>query len=210
MASNPKPYVTPEEYLELEPKAEFKSEYFNGEIFAMGGASPRHVLIVTNLVINLGTQLMGKSCGVFASDLRIKIPVTGLYTYPDVVVLRDKPQYDDKQKDTIINPTVIVEVLSKSTKDYDRGEKFEHYRSIESFTDYVLVAQDKFHVEHFSRQTDGSWLLKETNDIESSVKLGTIACELKLTDIYANYDFVGQEIIEEGNLWASAMQTMKR
>ena len=197
MASNPKTYITPEEYLELERKAEFKSEYFNGEIFAMGGASPRHVLIVTNLVIELGTQLRGKSCGVFSSDLRIKIPATGLFTYPDVVVLCDKPQYDDKQKDTVINPTVIAEVLSKSTKDYDRGEKFESYRSIESFTDYVLVAQDKFHVEHFARQEDGGWLLKETNKLEDSIKIASICCELRLTDMYANYDFVGQENIEE-------------
>jgi Uma2 family endonuclease len=197
MASNPKTFITPEEYLELERKAEFKSEYFNGEIFAMGGASPRHVLIVTNLVVGLGTQLRGKPCGVFSSDLRVKIPATGLYTYPDVVVLCDKPQYDDKQKDTLINPTVIVEVLSKSTKDYDRGEKFEQYRSIESFTEYILAAQDKFHVEHFARQTDGSWLLKETNNIEDSIKLDSIGCELQLADIYANYDFVGQENIEE-------------
>jgi Uma2 family endonuclease len=197
MASNPKTYFTPEEYLEAERKAEFKSEYLNGEIFAMAGASPRHVLIVANLVIEIGIQLKGKSCRVFSSDLHVKIPVTGLYTYPDVIILCEKPQYEDKQKDTVINPTVIIEVLSKSTKDYDRGEKFEHYRSIESFTDYVLVAQDKFHVEHFAKQADGNWLLKETNDIESSIKIDSIDCELTLTDIYANYDFVDQENIAE-------------
>jgi Uma2 family endonuclease len=201
MASNPKTYITPEEYLELERKAEFKSEYLNGEIFAMAGASPRHVLIhvliMDNLVIELGAQLKGKSCRVFSSDLRVKIPVTGLYTYPDVVILCDKPQYDDKQKDTVTNPTVIIEILSKSTKDYDRGEKFEHYRSIESFTDYVLVAQDKFHVEHFAKQADGSWLLKETNNLEDSIKIDSINCGLKLMDIYANYDFVDQENVEE-------------
>jgi Uma2 family endonuclease len=197
MASNPKTYITSEEYLELERKAEFKSEYLNGEIFAMAGASPRHVLIVNNSVIELGALLKGKSCRVFSSDLRVKIPATGLFTYPDVVVLCDKPQYDAKQKDTVTNPTVIVEVLSKSTKNYDRGENFEHYRSIESFTDYVLVAQDKFHVEHFAKQADGSWLLKETNNLEDSIKIDSIDCELKLIDIYANYDFVGQENIEE-------------
>jgi Uma2 family endonuclease len=197
MASNPKTYITPEEYLELERKAEFKSEYLNGEIFAMSGASPRHVLITANIVTTFHIPLRAKRCGVFSSDLRVKIPATGLYTYPDVVVLCDKPQYDDKQKYTVTNPTVIVEVLSKSTKDYDRGEKFENYRSIESFTDYVLVAQDKFHVEHFAKQADGSWLLKETNNLEDSIKIDSIDCGLKLMDIYANYDFVDQENIEE-------------
>lgn len=137
MASKPKTHITPEEYLELERKAEFKSEYFNGEILARTGASPRQVLIRTNIVIELGLQLRGKPCGVFSSDLRVEVPATGIFTYPDVLALCDKPQYDDKQKDTLLSLTGIVEVLSESTKDYDRGEKFEPYRSIESFTDNV-------------------------------------------------------------------------
>jgi Uma2 family endonuclease len=197
MASNPKTFITPEEYLALERKAEFKSEYFNGEIFAMGGASPRHVLITANIVTTLNLQLRGKPCGVFSSDLRVKIPATGLFTYPDVVVLCDKPQYDDKQKDTLLNPTVIVEVLSKSTKDYDRGEKFKHYRSLQSLSDYVVITEYNIHLEHFARQTDGGWLLKETNNIEDSIKLDSIGCQMQLADIYANYDFAGQENIEE-------------
>ena len=197
MASNPQNYITPEEYLELERKAGRKSEYYKGEIFLMAGASPRHVLITSNVVVALGPQLRGKKCGVFFSDLRVKVPATGLYTYPDVLIVCDRPHYDDQQRDTLVNPQVIVEVLSKSTKDYDRGEKFEPYRSIASFTDYVLIAQDKFHVEHYARQSADTWTLKEINNLEDSITLASVDCELRLADIYANNDFVGEETIEE-------------
>lgn len=189
MASNPQSYVTPEEYLEREERADSKSEYFNGEVFAMSGASPRHVLITNNISRELGNQLEGRRCAVMSSDLRVKVSETGLYTYPDVVVLCGKPLLDEKNHHTLLNPQVIVEVLSESTKNYDRAEKFEHYRTIDSFVEYVLVAQDKFHVEHFARQGDGSWVLRETNRLEDSIKLNSIGCELALARLYANYDF---------------------
>jgi Uma2 family endonuclease len=184
MSTHPQKRFTPEEYLALERKTPLKSEYFNGEIFAMGGASPSHVLIVSNIVSDLSRQLKKRPCTVYASDLRVKVAPTGLYTYPDVVVVCGKALFDDDQKDTLLNPTLIVEVLSESTKDYDRGGKFEHYRAVESFKEYVLVAQDKHHVEHFVRQPDRRWLLSETNRIEDTLDLTSIGCRLALAEVY--------------------------
>ena len=184
MSLQPKTYLTPEEYLALERKAEYKSEYLAGEMFAMSGASPRHVLIVTNVVAELRGQLKQRPCTVYSSDLRVKVSPTGLYTYPDVVVVCDQPQFADEQRDTLLNPTLIVEVLSESTKDYDRGEKFEHYRTLPSLSEYVLIAQDKYHVEHFVRQPDNRWLLSETNLLEDTIHLSSIACDLVLTEVY--------------------------
>lgn len=191
MASNPKTRYTPEEYLALERSSETKHEYFNGEIFAMGGASSRHVLIVTNLVVELGTQLKSGPCLVYSTDLRVKVDPTGLYTYPDVVVICDAPQFDDEQKDTLLNPVLIIEVLSDSTKDYDRGGKFEQYRAIASFAEYLLVAQDRPHVEHNVRQADGSWVLHETNRLEDTIQLKSVSCSLPLSEIYNRIHFSG-------------------
>jgi len=184
MSLQPKTYLTPEEYLALERKAEYKSEYLAGEMFAMSGASPRHVLIVTNVVAELRGQLKQRPCTVYSSDLRVKVSPTGLYTYPDVVVVCDQPQFADEQRDTLLNPTLIVEVLSESTKDYDRGEKFEHYRTLPSLREYILIAQDKYHVEHFVRQPDNRWLLSETNLLEDTIHLSSIACDLALAEVY--------------------------
>ncbi len=188
MSLLPKTTVTPEEYLELERKADYKSEYYNGEIFALAGASPRHVLIVTNIVSELRSQLKKRPCTVYSSDLRVCINPTGLFTYPDVVVVCGKPVFFDEMNDTLTNPLLIVEVLSKSTKDYDRGEKFEQYRKIESFQEYILIAQDKYHVEQYLRQSDHSWLLSETNRIEDIIQLTSIGCTLALSEIYDKVD----------------------
>jgi Uma2 family endonuclease len=193
MSLQPKTYITPDEYLELESKAECKSEYFNGEIFAMGGASPRHVLIVTNLVSELRSQLKNQPCTVYSTDLRVSVSPTGLYTYPDVVVVCGDPQFSDSRSDTLINPILIIEVLSKSTKDYDRGEKFEQYRMIGTFKEYVLVAQDKQHVEHYIKQADNTWVLSETNRIEDSIELSSIGCGLKLSEIYDKVNILSAE-----------------
>ena len=159
MASNPKTIYTSEEYLALERSCETKHEYYDGEIFAMGGASRYHVMVVTNLVGELHTQLKEGPCQVYSADLRVKVSPTGLYTYPDVIVLCEEPQFSDEQKDTLVNPALIIEVLSESTENYDRGRKFEQYRTIDSFVEYLLIAQDRPHVEHHTRQADGSWLL---------------------------------------------------
>ncbi len=188
MTSRAKASITPEEYLTIERQAAYKSEYFNGEMFAMSGASPRHVLIVTNVVAELRRQLKPRPCTVYSTDLRVKVSPTGLYTYPDVIVVCDQPQFNDEQKDTLLNPTLIVEVLSESTKDDDRGEKFEHYRTLTSLAEYVLIAQDKPHFEHFVRQPDNRWLLAETNRLEDTIHLPSIACDLALAEIYDKVD----------------------
>ncbi len=137
-----RPFLSPQEYLALERQAETKSEYYAGEVFAMAGASRRHVKIMVNTVVSLAAQLKERSCEVFTSDMRVKVSATGLYTYPDVAVVCGKPRFDDDQEDILLNPTVIIEVLSKSTEAYDRGEKFALYRALESMTDYLLIAQD--------------------------------------------------------------------
>lgn len=184
MSTRPKVHYTPEEYLALERKADYKSEYFKGEIFAMAGASPEHVLIVTNVVSELRGQLKKSPCTVYSTDLRLRINPAGLYTYPDIMVACDKPKFADDQKDTLINPTLIIEVLSDSTKDYDRGDKFEQYRTIVSFSEYLLIAQDKFHVEHFIKQSANTWLLSETNRKQDSITLSSVTCVLPLMEIY--------------------------
>lgn len=189
MASLPKPRHTPQEYLVLERTADTKHEYFNGKITAMGGASFWHVLIVTNLVTELGSQLKKGPYRVYSSALRLKVEATGLYTYPDIVAVCDAPEFSDEQKDTLLNPVLIVEVLSESTRDYDRGGKFEQYRTIASFTEYLLVAQERPHVEHYVRQSDGSWVLHETNRLEDTIQLKAVPCSLRIADLYSKIDF---------------------
>jgi Uma2 family endonuclease len=184
MATQTKVRHTPEEYLAFERKAEHKSEYFGGEIFAMSGASERHNLIVTNLVGELRAQLKGRPCKTYSSDMRVKVAPTGLYTYPDVMVVCDKTLFDDEQEDTLLNPSVIIEVLSKSTEGYDRGEKFAHYRKLESLTDYLLVSQTKYRIEHYVRQPDNQWLLSETEGLDNTLPISSINCVLSLTEVY--------------------------
>lgn len=184
MSSQVKIYYTPEEYLALERQAERKSEYFAGEIFAMTGASRRHNLVAGNVFAALHVQLRRRPCEIYPSDMRVKVSPTGLYTYPDITAVCGEPLFDDEQRDTLLNPTVLVEVLSKSTASYDRGEKFEHYRKLSSLAEYLVIAQNKYHVEHYVRQPDNQWLLSETDEIQKTVHLSSIECELALTDIY--------------------------
>ncbi len=160
--------ITPEEYLERERKAETKSEYFRGEIFAMAGASRNHGRIVTNLVRELSARTRGRTCNVYSGDLRVAVGPIGLYTYPDVVVVCGEEKYLDGQLDTLLNPTLIVEVLSESTKDYDRGQKFQSYRALASVMEYLAVAQDKMYIEQYARQSDGRWILAEYSDPAAS------------------------------------------
>jgi Uma2 family endonuclease len=129
--------------------------------------------------------------GSLATDLRVKVSATGLYTYPDVVVVRGEARFEDEHLDTLVNPRVIVEILSKSTQDYDRGTKFEQYRMIESFSEYGLIAQDKPHVEHFLRQPDGRWLLAETNRLGDRIELESIGAHLALADLYEKVQLPG-------------------
>ena len=143
MSAVPKIYLTPAEYLAFERQSDVKHEYFRGELFAMAGASRQHVTISTNLAYLLVGQLKGRPCDVFNGDMRVKVSPTGLYTYPDASVVCGRPRFEDKELDVLLNPTVIVEILSKSTEAYDRGEKFAQYRTLDTLTDYLLLSQDR-------------------------------------------------------------------
>ena len=190
MSIQPKTRLTPEQYLEIERQAEYKSEYFNGEMFAFAGATENHVVIVGNLSANFHAQLRNKKCKFYANDMRVKVNITGLYTYPDVVVVCGIPQFEDNENDTLLNPIVIIEVLSPSTENYDRGTKFEHYRTIESLSDYILVAQDKIHVEHYVRQSDRSWLFSEFKSIKDKFQIQSIGRDLSVEEIYEKIEIV--------------------
>ncbi len=189
MSTQPQTYLTPEEYLAFEREAEVKHEYYAGETFPFAGASRQHNLIVANVIRELGIEVKGRSCEVYPSDMRVKISPTGLYTYPDVTVVCGEARFDDEHSDTLLNPTVIVEVLSPSTAGYDRGEKFEHYRKLESLQAYLVIAQDRHHVEHWGRQSDNQWLLSETDSLEDTMELPSIACRLLVTDLYEKVEF---------------------
>ncbi len=177
-------YITPEDYITRERKAKYKSEYFAGEIFAMSGASEAHNLIAGNVFAELHTQFKKRSCKVYNNDMRVKVSSTGLYTYPDIVALCNKPRFDDEQKDTLLNPTVIIEVLSDSTANYDRGIKFKHYRSLDSLQEYLLIAQDEYYIEHYVRQINNQWILLEINNLQATIKLTSIDCSLALPEVY--------------------------
>lgn len=189
MVTQPKTFLTPEEYLELERKAEFKSEYYAGEMFAMSGGTGDHALIIGNLVREIGTQLKGRPCRVSPTELRVRVSPTGLYTYPDVIVVCGPPEYADERRDTLLNPKVLIEVLSDSTRDYDRGRKFQHYRSLASLAEYVTVEQTEPHVEHYVRQPENRWLLTEFAELSQSIRLESIDCTLPLSEIYDKIDW---------------------
>lgn len=192
MPSLAQPRYTPEHYLVLEREAKHKSEYINGHIFAMAGASRRHNLIAGNVFGELRAQLRGRLGEAYINDMRVKVSPTGLYTYPDVAALCGEPRFEDTHLDTLLNPSVIVEVLSDSTEAYDRGEKFAHYRRLESLTDYVLIAQDKIRVEYYVRQGN-QWVLSEASALHNTVHLSSIGCDLALRDIYDKVEFPSDE-----------------
>ena len=179
----------PEEYLEIERAAEFKSEYIDGEMFAMSGASYRHAMIVMSVGAQLYAQLRGHPCSVATNDLRVATDPHRHYTYPDVIVACDSPQFVDDQLDTLTNPKVIIEVLSDSTENYDRGAKFERYRGVATLVEYVLIAQDRVHLELYSRQADGSWRLREYGSPAGEVELASIGCRLNVAEIYEKVTF---------------------
>jgi Uma2 family endonuclease len=189
MVLQSKPRVTPAEYLAADRAALGKSEYLDGEVFAMGGASERHNVIVANVVATLHRQLKSRPCRVYPSDMRVRIKETGLYAYPDVTVVCGRADFDDEQRDTLLNPTLTVEVLSKSTESYDRGEKCAHYRKLPSLAEYVLIAQDKMLVEHYVRQPQQQWLLSEASAAQESLQLPAIQCVLELAEVYDKVEF---------------------
>ncbi len=177
--------ISVEEYLAGERTSPTKHEFLAGQAYALAGASRNHNLIVANLIAELHSQLKQRACTVFPSDLRIKISATGLYTYPDVSVVCGETWFDDSHQDTLLNPTIIIEVLSPSTEHYDRGGKFQHYRQIPALREYLLIAQDPYHIEYYSRQSANQWLLSEIDDPQAVLELRSIQCTLKVEEIYA-------------------------
>jgi Uma2 family endonuclease len=175
---------TQQEYLSIERKRETRSEFIGGQIVAMTGASRAHNLIVTNVIGELRQQLKDKPCEIYSNDMRVKIAVADVYTYPDAVVVCGDPQFEDAFVDTLLNPTLIVEVLSESTESYDRGRKSGFYRTIESLAEYLLIAQDEYKIEQYVRQPDARWLLSDIRSADSSLWLPSIQCTLALREIY--------------------------
>jgi Uma2 family endonuclease len=177
-------YVSPEAYLAMERSSQEKHEYFKGEVFAMSGASWQHNVIVKNMNTAILPFLKGKSCNMFGSDLRIHIPENTLYTYPDFSIICGKPEVTDTEADNIVKPSAIIEILSKSTKDYDRGTKFNLYRAIKTLKEYILVDSTKISVEIFTKQEDDRWILSEYKQLSDSFVISTIGLALQLKDIY--------------------------
>jgi len=185
MKAQLKTQITPEDYLEVERLATYKSEYYAGEMFAMAGASKRHNLIVSNLIRILGNQLLEGDCNVYPSDMRIKIAKVKKYTYADVVIACGREEFDDQKEDTLLNPVVIIEVLSDSTEAYDRGQKFVYYQMLPSLQEYLLVSQHHCQIEQFVRNSERFWTYAEYHDAEDIVPIRAINVELRLKDIYA-------------------------
>jgi Uma2 family endonuclease len=180
---------TVEEYLELERASMEKHEYYRGAVVAVPGASLRHNRIQVNFIAEACVFSKGKGCDVFGSDLRINIPANGLYTYPDAVIVCGEPELSDNELDTLLNPAVIVEVLSRSTQSYDRGDKFSLYRAIPSLKEYILVASEAISVEHYTKQEAGTWLLKEYQQAGDALSIETTGFSLPLSELYAGLTF---------------------
>ena len=189
MAALPKTGILPAEYLTLDRQAETRSEYIDGEMVAMSDASRWHNLITGNVVGELRQRLKTAPCEVYPSDMRVYTPDTGSYLYPDVVVVCGSPELADARMDILLNPTVLVEVLSESTEAHDRGRKFEGYRGLPSLREYLLVAQDTPHVERYVRQPNGDWLFTDFHGLEAVVRLPSLDCDLPLAEVYDKVDF---------------------
>ena len=177
------------EYLQIERESLDKHQFYQGEMFQMAGASRQHNRIVTNLIREVSSRLKGGPCQVYPSDLRVHIPSTGLYTYPDVTVVCGEEDFIDDHVDTLTNPTVIFEVLSDSTEKFDRGAKFRHYRSVASLRAYVLVAQNEACVDLLERIDEGHWKFTPVAGLEDTLHIETLNCDLPLAEIYANVEF---------------------
>ena len=186
-------YYTPEEYITLErkaiPDAEIvRSEYINGKIIGRSSSNLSHNLITGNIVAGLYTRLKNRSCFVFANEMRVSIPAANSYFYPDVGIVCEEPRFEDDVFDILLNPIVVVEVLSPSTEAYDRGDKFAHYRQLQSLQEYILVSQDKVRVDHYARDAT-QWILTDFQELEQHLPLTSIQCELPLQEIYENVPF---------------------
>lgn len=188
MSAQHSPRISPEEYLEIERAAETKSEYFNGEMFAMSGGSYTHAIIIGRLVRELGIALKGR-CEIAPNDLRVRVSPGGLYTYPDVIAVCGEPRFADGRKDTLLNPALIAEVLSPSTENHDRVLKWAQYRQIESLRDYVLVSQTEPRVEIFTRQPEGGWHFAEFLGLDATCRFAGMDCEIPHSEIFLGVEF---------------------
>ena len=195
MSAVPKNQFTMEEYLASEQVAEGTSEFYRGQIFAMAGGSPRHNTISVNIASSLRGRLRGSPCRPFNSDQRIRIQANGLTTYPDVFVVCGEFQVDSVDRDAIVNPRVIFEVLSQSTESYGRGKKFQLYRQLDSLDEYILVSQDEALIERYSRQENGSWLLTVFMELNAELELQTVAIKLPLSEIYEDVRFGPEDVL---------------
>ncbi len=195
MAIQPQQHYTLDEYFVLELASEGKYEYWQGEVYAMSGASPAHVQIQINLITLLSLQLRGRPCRVFSSDMRLKVPSFPPYRYPDVSALCGEAIFERiGGLDVLTNPTLIVEILSPSTEAFDRGDKFTHYKSIPSFREYLLIAQHRPHVSHYVRQSEEVWSYRECNALETVLNLPALTCRLALDELYQSVVFTSQPI----------------
>lgn len=183
MSSLPDYYLSPEEYLSLERRAEFKSEYVDGVAYAMAGGSERHNLITGNLVTELNIQLRATACKVYPSDMKVRLPNSRRFFYPDVSVVCGETRFADEQRDVILNPVLIAEVLSDGTEAFDRGKKFSSYQQVESLREYLLVSQGEFLVEHYLRQESG-WFYTRAAGLDDTLALPALDCRLALSDLY--------------------------
>jgi Uma2 family endonuclease len=193
MSAQPQHWLTPEEYLELERAAEFRHEYYNGRMYLMAGGSPQHAYIIGNLVGELHGALKKRACRVASSDLRVSVPDTGLYTYPDVVVGCGELKYTGERKETLVNPTLIIEVLSPSTELLDRGFRTEQYKTIATLQEYALVSQAEARVEVYRRQPGGQWLLSEFAGLEAAARFESVDASVPLAEIYSKVRFGPEE-----------------
>jgi Uma2 family endonuclease len=195
MSAQPQARLTPERYLEIERAAEFRSEYYNGRMYAMSGGSYNHVRIIGNLTGELHAALKAGRCAVNPSDLRVRVSPGGLYTYPDVTVVCGDPKFADDQKDTLLNPVFIAEVLSPSTEAYDRGFKSAQYRKLESLQEYALISQAEPRVEVFRRQPGGDWLLSESAGLDAACRIDCLDSRIALAEIYSKVTFEASDLI---------------
>jgi Uma2 family endonuclease len=184
----PEKFITPEAYLEFERSSEIKHEYYGGKVDTRETANADHNVIAVNIIAALHTQLRRRPCEVFPTDMRVKTR-SNLYAYPDISVVCGEPQFEDDVLDTLLNPTVIIEVLSPATERYDRGKKFQHYRTLPSLQEYVLIAQDSYQIEHFTRQPNDEWLLSDAANLDAAIQLPSIQCQLALADVYEKVTF---------------------
>jgi Uma2 family endonuclease len=190
MAVQIKPrFYSPEEYLMLEREADFKSEYLDGQIYAMSGGSPRHSAIAFNIGGVFAAQLSGKPCQGFNSDAKVRTSPTGYYGYPDLSIVCGEPEYHDEKEDVLTNPIVIVEVLSPTTEAFDRGKKFARYRHLDSLTDYLLVSQEEPRIEQYTKQSRNHWLLTVAEGLEAVLQIDSLGCTLRLSQVYERITF---------------------